>query len=166
MMDMTKVDGIIDRHGGRKQDVIAMLLECQEEFRYVPREIVERVARRVGVPVTVVMGIATFYRGFSLKPVGKYQISVCTGTACHVLGARKLVEAFERELKVKCGDTAPDGLFSLHTINCPGCCGLAPVVTVNQDVHGKIAQSRIRRLVERYRKAPDRKEVSVAPSHH
>lgn len=152
MMDAVKVDAIIDRHGRRQEQLIAMLLECQEEFRYLPRELIEQVAAHVGVPVTVVLGIATFYRGFSLKPVGKYQISVCTGTACHVLGATKLVEAFERELGVKRSDTTPDGLFSLHTINCPGCCGLAPVVTVGQDVHGKINQARIPRLVNRYRK--------------
>lgn len=152
MIDATKVDAIIDRHGRRQDHLIAMLLECQDEFRYLPRALIELVAAQVGVPVTVVLGIATFYRGFSLKPVGRFQVSVCTGTACHVLGATKLVEAFERELGVKRGDTSPDGLFSLHTINCPGCCGLAPVVTVGQDVHGKINQARIRRLVNRYKK--------------
>ena len=154
MVDATKVDAIVDRHGRRREDLIAMLLECQEEFRYLPRQIVERVAQRVGVPVTVVLGIATFYRGFSLKPVGEYQISVCTGTACHVLGARKLVEAFERELGLKCGDTSPDGRFSLHTINCPGCCGLAPVVTVGEAVHGHMTVKKIAGLINQYREAP------------
>ncbi len=153
MIDAARVDAIVDRHGRRQDHLIAMLLECQEEFRYLPRALIELVAAQVGVPVTVVLGIATFYRGFSLKPVGRFQISVCTGTACHVLGATKLVEAFERELGVKRGDTSPDGLFSLHTINCPGCCGLAPVVTVGQDVHGKITQARIPRLVGRYKKS-------------
>ena len=156
MIDAASVDAIVDRHGRRQEDLIAMLLECQEEFRYLPRQLVERVAQRVGVPVPVVLGIATFYRGFSLKPVGKYQVSVCTGTACHVLGATKLVEAFERELGLKRGDTSADGLFSLHTINCPGCCGLAPVVTVGQEVHRKIAQAKVRRLVDRYKKASAR----------
>jgi NADH:ubiquinone oxidoreductase subunit E len=153
MVDLTRVDAIVDRHQGQREHLIAMLLECQDEFRYLPRQLIERVAARVNVPVTVVLGIATFYRGFSLKPVGRYPISVCTGTACHVLGATRLVEALERELGVKRGDTTPDGLFSLHTINCPGCCGLAPVVTVGQDVHGKINQARLPRLVGRYKKA-------------
>lgn len=153
MVDLTRVDEIVDRHGGQRERLIAMLLECQDEFRYLPRQLIERVAARVNVPVTIVLGIATFYRGFSLKPVGRYPISVCTGTACHVLGATRLVEALERELGVKRGDTTPDGLFSLHTINCPGCCGLAPVVTVGQDVHGKINQARLPRLVGRYKKA-------------
>jgi NADH-quinone oxidoreductase subunit E len=152
MLDLARVDAIVDGHGRQREHLIAMLLECQSEFRFLPRELIERVAARVGVPVRVVLGIATFYRGFSLKPVGKYQISVCTGTACHVLGATKLVEALERELGVKRGDTTGDGEFSLHTINCPGCCGLAPVVTVNQDVHGKISQVKLPRLVRKYKK--------------
>jgi NADH:ubiquinone oxidoreductase subunit E len=152
MVDLARVDEIVDRHGRQQEHLIAMLLECQAEFRYLPRVLVERVAARVGVPVRVVLGIASFYRGFSLKPVGRYQISVCTGTACHVLGATKLVEALERELGVKRGDTTADGEFSLHTINCPGCCGLAPVVTVNEDVHGKISQVKLPRLLRKYRK--------------
>jgi NADH:ubiquinone oxidoreductase subunit E len=152
MMDLMKVDEILERHGGRRDDVIGVLLDCQQEFRYLPRELIEHVARRVGVPLTTLLGVATFYRGFSLKPVGRYQVSVCTGTACHVLGAPKLVEAFERELGIRKGDTSPDGLFSLHTINCPGCCGLAPVVVVSEDVHGKVTQTKIARLVKRYQK--------------
>ncbi len=120
MVCLEKVDRILDRHGCREEHLIGALLDCQEEFRYLPRELIEHVARRVNVPVTTVLGIATFYRGFSLKPVGKYPVSVCTGTACQVLGAPKLVEAFERNLGLKKGDTAADGVFSLHTINCPG----------------------------------------------
>lgn len=151
MVSLEKVDQILERHGCQRGHLIGALLDCQEEFRYLPRELIEHVATRVEVPVATVLGIATFYRGFSLKPVGKYPISVCTGTACQVLGAPKLVEAFERELQIKKGDTAADGIFSLHTINCPGCCGLAPVVTVGPEVHGKITQSGIPRLVKKYR---------------
>jgi len=151
MVSLEKVDQILEKHGCQRGHLIGALLDCQEEFRYLPRELIEHVAARVEVPVATVLGIATFYRGFSLKPVGKYPVSVCTGTACQVLGAPKLVEAFERELHIKKGDTAADGIFSLHTINCPGCCGLAPVVTVGSEVHGKITQSGIPRLVKKYR---------------
>lgn len=151
MVSLEKVDAILDKHGCQIGHLIGALLDCQEEFRYLPRELIEHVAMRVQVPVSTVLGIATFYRGFSLKPVGRFPISVCTGTACQVLGAPKLVEAFERELNLKKGETAADGVFSLHTINCPGCCGLAPVVTVGSDVHGKITQAGIPRLVKKYR---------------
>jgi NADH:ubiquinone oxidoreductase subunit E len=153
MIDMFRAQEIIDHHGCRRDNVIAMLLDCQEEFRYLPRELLEEIARQVEIPLVTVLGVATFYRGFSLKPVGKHPVCVCTGTACHVLGATKLVEAFERELKIAKGDTTPDGEFSLHTINCPGCCGLAPVVTVGPNVHGRITQARVRGLVKRYRSA-------------
>ena len=153
MVDLTKVDEIVDRHCRTRQKqehVIGILLDCQDEFRYLPRPLIEHVAARVDLPVSTVLGIATFYRGFSLKPVGKYPVAVCTGTACHVLGAQKLVEAFSRELGVERGDTTADGLFSLHTVNCPGCCGLAPVVTIGQDVHGKVTQAGIPRLLKKY----------------
>ena len=159
MVDLARVEQIVDQHGRSKERLIAMLLECQQEFRYLPRPLIECVASRVGVPVMTVLGIATFYRGFSLKPVGEHQISVCTGTACQILGAPKLVEALEQELGVKKGDTAPDGLFSLHTINCPGCCGLAPVVTVGEDVHSKVAPADVRPLVDRYRSKTPGREV-------
>jgi NADH:ubiquinone oxidoreductase subunit E len=151
MVDLAKVEEIIDRHGGSRDRLIAMLLDCQQEFRYLPRPLIERVASRVGVPVITVLGIATFYRGFSLTPVGERQISVCTGTACQILGAPRLVEAFEQELGIKKGETAPDGKFSLHTINCPGCCGLAPVVTVGENVHSKVTPADVHSLVEQYR---------------
>jgi NADH:ubiquinone oxidoreductase subunit E len=156
MVDLARVEEIVDQHGRSRDRLIAMLLDCQQEFRYLPRPLIECVASRVGVPVMTVLGIATFYRGFSLKPVGEHQISVCTGTACQILGAPRLVEAFEQELGIRKGDTAPDGRFSLHAINCPGCCGLAPVVTVGNDVHSKVTPADVRPLVDRYRaRTPD-----------
>ena len=109
-------------------------------------------ADRVGVPLTRVLSIATFFRAFSLEPVGRYPIHVCMGTACYVLGAPKLVDAFSRELGIEENQRSKDGLFSLHTINCPGCCGLAPVVTVGLDVIGKVTQAQVPKIVERYRK--------------
>jgi NADH:ubiquinone oxidoreductase subunit E len=151
MVDLARVEEIVDRHGASRDRLIAILLDCQQEFRYLPRPLIERVAGRVGVPVMTVLGIATFYRGFSLKPVGEHQVSVCTGTACQILGAPKLVEAFEQELGIKKGETTADGRFSLHTVNCPGCCGLAPVVNVGEDVHSKVTPADVHVLVERYR---------------
>lgn len=151
MVDMTRVDEIIDRHDADVENLIAILLDCQEEFSHLPRELVEEVAEKVNVPVTNVLGVATFFRAFSLKPKGKFPVSVCTGTACHVLGAPRLIEAFERELGVKCGDTTSDGRFSIHTINCPGCCGLAPVITVGEEIHGKINQAAVPRIIKKYK---------------
>ncbi len=160
MVDVGKVREIVEKHGMRKEHMIAILLDCQEEYRYLPREVLEELANRIDTPLSSVLRIATFFRAFSLKPVGKHQIHVCLGTACNIQGGPRLLEALERELKIKRGDTTPDLEFSLDTVNCVGCCGLAPVVTVGQDVHGKLKQSGIPRMIKKYRKeALDAKAV-------
>lgn len=152
MVDMAKVREIIERHGCAQENIIAMLLDCQEEFYHIPREVIEEIATRVGIPRAKVLGIATFFRAFSLKPVGKHPIHVCMGTACHVKGAPRLLDAFLRELGVqRTQEVTPDNLFSVDTVNCLGCCGLAPVVTVGRDVHGKLKQSDVARLIKKYR---------------
>lgn len=155
-IDKGKVNEIILRYGKNKEDVIAMLLECQSKFRYIPRGVIEQISKEVGVPVVKLLGVATFYRGFSLNPVGICQISVCMGTACYVLGAPKLLDAFARELGIDPGKTTKDGKFSLHTINCPGCCGLAPVITVNEEVIGKVTLPKVPKLIEKYNNMIDK----------
>ena len=152
MIDVTSVEHIVDRHGRTRDNLIAILLDCQEEYCHLPREVIEAVAARVHAPVSQVLSIATFYRGFSLKPVGRHRIHVCMGTACHVQGAPRLLEAIGRELGISRGETTPDLAFSLDTVNCLGCCGLAPVVTVGTDVHGKLRQTGIPRLLRKYEK--------------
>jgi NADH-quinone oxidoreductase subunit E len=146
-----KVEGILDRHDRSRDNLIAILLDCQEEFTYLPREVVQQVATGIGASVSQVLGLATFYKLFSLKPVGRYPIHVCLGTACHVQGGPRLLEALERELAVKRGETTADLQFGLETVNCLGCCGLAPVITVGKDVHGKLRQAQIPRVLKRYR---------------
>jgi len=161
MVDVTKVTEIVERHGRAREHLIAMLMDCQEEFYHLPREVVEQVSTEVQVPVAQVLGIATFFRAFSLKPVGRYPIHVCMGTACHVQGGPRLLDALERELGIPRGDTTADLLFGLDTVNCLGCCGLAPVITVGRDVHGKLKQAAIPRILKQYRK-----EVDDAATHH
>jgi NADH-quinone oxidoreductase subunit E len=151
MVDVTRVGEIVERHGGKREQMIAILLDCQEEYCYLPREVLEELSIRIGTPLTTVLSIATFFRAFSLKPVGRHQVHVCMGTACNIQGGPRLVEALERELKIKKGETTPDMEFSLDTVNCVGCCGLAPVVTIGQDVHGKLKQSSIPRIIKKYR---------------
>ncbi len=150
MTDVTKIEHIVDRHGRNRDNLIAILLDCQEEFLHLPREVIETVAVRVKAPVSQVLGIATFFRAFSLKPVGRHRIHVCMGTACHVQGAPRLLDAVSRELGIQKGETTPDMEFSLDTVNCLGCCGLAPVVTVGTDVHGKLKQTAIPRMLRKY----------------
>jgi NADH:ubiquinone oxidoreductase subunit E len=150
-MNVSRVRDIVERHGSKREHMIAILLECQEEYRYLPREVLEELSIQINTPLTSVLSIATFFRAFSLKPVGRHQVHVCMGTACNIQGGPRLVEALERELKISRGETTPDMQFSLDTVNCVGCCGLAPVITVGQDVHGKLKQSSIPRIMKKYR---------------
>jgi NADH:ubiquinone oxidoreductase subunit E len=150
MVDVTKVQEILDRHGAKRDNMIAILLDCQEEYYYLPREVLETVSAGVNVPLTSVLSIATFFRAFSLKPVGRYPIRVCNGTACNIQGGPLLVDALQRELKIKKGDTTADNLFGLDTVNCVGCCGLAPVITVGKDVHGKVKIASVSKMVKQY----------------
>jgi NADH:ubiquinone oxidoreductase subunit E len=150
MVDVARVNEILERHGARRERMIAILLDCQEEYTYLPREVLETVAAGVKIPLTSVLAIATFFKAFSLKPIGRYPIRVCNGTACNIQGGPLLVDALERELKIKKGQTTPDNLFGLDTLNCVGCCGLAPVITVGQDVHGKVKISSVPKLVKQY----------------
>jgi NADH:ubiquinone oxidoreductase subunit E len=151
MVDVTKVNQILERHGAKREHMIAILLECQEKYFYLPREVLETVAAGVKIPLSSVLAIATFFKAFSLKPIGRYPIRVCNGTACNIQGGPLLVDALERELKIKKGETTQDNLFGLDTLNCVGCCGLAPVITVGQDVHGKVKISSVPKLVKQYR---------------
>jgi NADH-quinone oxidoreductase subunit E len=150
-MNVSRVRDIVERHGSKREHMIAILLECQEEYCYLPREVLEELSIQINTPLTSVLSIATFFRAFSLKPVGRHQVHVCMGTACNIQGGPRLVEALERELKIKRGETTPDMQFTLDTVNCVGCCGLAPVITVGQDVHGKLKQSSIPRIMKKYR---------------
>ena len=168
MVDVAKVKDILERHGSRRERMIAILLDCQEEFYYLPREVLEAVSAGVKVPLTSVLSIATFFKAFSLKPIGRYPIRVCNGTACNIKGGPLLVDALQRELKIKSGETTADLVFGLDTVNCVGCCGLAPVITVGQDVHGKAKISSVPKMVKNYQaKAPaDTKEASNAETVH
>jgi NADH:ubiquinone oxidoreductase subunit E len=146
-----QVKQILERHDRSRENLIAILLDCQEEFTHLPREVVQHVAAELGVSAAAVLGFATFYRRFSLKPVGRHPIHVCMGTACHVKGGQRLLDALGRELRIMRGQTTPDLEFGLDTVNCLGCCGLAPVITVGQNVHGKLKQTDIPKIIKRYK---------------
>ena len=108
-------------------------------------------SKELNIPLSTIFRIATFYNAFSLTPVGKYKITVCTGTACHVRGAEGIIETFEPQLNIKRGETTSDGLFTLEEVRCIGCCGLAPVLTVNEDVQGPMTKKKVPELIQQYR---------------
>ena len=148
----TQVRDILEEYKGDKSALIAILQEVQDKNGYLPRENLRELSEALGVPFSRVYSLATFYSAFSLEPKGKHPISVCLGTACHVRGAQRIVEKIERELDVKCGGTTEDLNFSLDEVHCLGCCGLAPVVTVGDDLYGKVTQTKIPAILKKYKK--------------
>jgi len=149
-MDAQKVDQIIEKHGGKSSALIEIFLDLQEEYRYLPQEALMQIAGRLKVPPSRTYHLATFFKAFSLKPRGRYCISVCLGTACHVGGGVKIIEQLERDLHITRGGTTADMNFSLDEVHCLGCCGLAPVATVNEDVHGKLTLSKTTAMLKKY----------------
>lgn len=147
------VGSILQKYPGRDQDLMAVLQDIQEQFNYLPKEALMIVRKEMKIPLGQIYSVATFYNAFSLEPKGEYPICICTGTACHVKGAPKIVEALENELKIRMGETTQDGKFSLEEVRCVGCCGLAPAITIGGELHGKIKVGRIKSLINKYRKA-------------
>lgn len=151
MFDKNKVDAIIDRWNCDPDFVIEMFQDVQDEFRHIPREALERIADRTGKPRGTLFHIATFYKAFSLEPRGEKEVQVCMGTACYVKGAPDVLAALERELGVKSGETTPDGKFTLSEVRCVGACGLAPVVTIGDEVLGGVRSSQVPDIIKRFR---------------
>jgi NADH-quinone oxidoreductase subunit E len=149
-METKAIDTILQRHPQDPSSIIQVLLDIQNELYYLPKEAIEYVSRVLKVPLSKTYHLATFYKAFSLKPKGKYPIAVCTGTACHVQGSVKILEQLERELNIKEGETTPDKKFSVESVRCLGCCGLAPVVTVGKNLHGKVPFAKVPRILKQY----------------
>ena len=146
-MDMKdKVDAIIEKYKRDKGFLVSILQDIQAEYNYLPKEALFDVSDNLGIPISQVYGVATFYRAFSLIPRGRHLIQVCLGTACHVRGAPRVLEAIERKLKIKAGETTADKEYSLTTVNCLGACALGPVVVIDQEYHGQMNQSKSDKL--------------------
>ncbi len=124
--DLRVVDRLVDESRGRTGEVMALLEAMQREFHYLPPTALERASERLGVPLSHLFGVATFYNAFSLTPKGDHIIKICLGTACHVAGGRKVLEELERSLGIKAGETTPDGRYSIEIVHCLGACAVAP----------------------------------------
>ncbi len=144
-----KVNEIVERHGKDSRALIPILQEVQEEYRYLPTEILAYVATVLGISPARVYGVTTFYSQFSTSPKGKYVIQVCDGTACHVRGSNPIIEAIEKILGMtEENRTTDDLLFTLETVSCLGACGLAPVVVINEKVYGEVDVDRMSGILE------------------
>ena len=138
-MNNDRVDQIIDLHHGESSALIQVLLEIQRENHWLPKEALARVGERLDVPLRRIQHIATFYKAFSLSPKGRHEVHICTGTACHVRGAGRVLEKVESETGIKPGETDLDLKFSLETVNCLGCCALGPVMEIDGTTHGRLS---------------------------
>jgi len=151
--DLEKTGKIIEQYRGQKGILVPILQEINSTYNYLPENVLRYVSAELDIPLALIYRAATFYKAFSLKPVGKHKITVCSGTTCHVKGAPRIVDTLERELGIKPGETTEDMNFTLETVNCLGCCGLAPVMTVGEDLYGKVTQAKLPKIIEQCREA-------------
>lgn len=149
MRKFERVCEILQKHGNDPAKLIPVLQEVQEEYRYLAEEVLTYVATSLGIPPARVFGVATFYAHFTLAPKGKYVVRLCDGTACHVKASIPILEAIRARLALsEKKRTTDDMLFTVETVSCLGACGLAPVVMINEDVHGQMTPAKAVELVE------------------
>jgi len=149
------LDRIIQRYHSDKGQLIRVLQEAQEVIGYLPEEVQTYIAGKMDMSVSEVNGVVTFYSLFATEPQGRFSINVCTGTACYVQGAQNLLEDFKRNLNLTDHNTTADGLFTVKSTRCIGACGLAPVLTVNDEVHGKLTRKDVAKLLRTYKRQAD-----------
>ena len=145
-----KVESILDNYQHNKGMLVSILQDIQAEYNYLPKKSLEEVSEGLDVPLSRVYSVATFFKAFSLKPRGRHLINVCLGTACHVRGAVRIMEAIERELDIKQGETTKDLKYTLETVNCVGACALGPIVTIDGVYSGQMNTGKVEPLLESY----------------
>ncbi|MDD2633519.1 NAD(P)H-dependent oxidoreductase subunit E [Candidatus Falkowbacteria bacterium] len=148
--DVAKIIEICESFGNNPRDLVNVLHRVQGEFGYLPAEVQEVVSNQLKVSLAKIYGVVTFYSFFTMIPRGKHPISICTGTACYVRGAEKVLDEFKKVLNIKVGESTPDGKFSLTCLRCVGACGLAPVVQIGDKTYGRMAPDDVKRILEEY----------------
>ena len=145
-----KVGRVLQKYQHDKSLLVDILQDIQAESGYLPREVLEETSHGLGIPLSRVYSVATFFKSFNLKPRGRHIINVCLGTACHVRGGIRVLERIERELRISRGETSKDLKFTLETVNCIGACALGPMVIVDEDYHGEITPDKVKSLIKGY----------------
>jgi NADH-quinone oxidoreductase subunit E len=145
-----KIDKIIRESGFEQRELIQILHRIQSDLGYIPEEAISAMSEHLKVTESEIFGVLTFYKAFSLEPRGKYSVTVCMGTACHVRGGPQIVEEFERKLGLKSGQTSEDKKFTLETVNCLGCCAIGPVVVVNDKYFSNVGIKKIDSILKEY----------------
>jgi NADH-quinone oxidoreductase E subunit len=147
------IDHILEKYPNAKRDaLIPILQDVQDHQGYLSKESIVEIGDHLNLPTSKIYGVATFYNQFRFQPIGKYHVQICRGTACHVRGSSKVLEALKRELKVDAGETTRDGLFSLEVVACIGACGLAPVISINGEFYAGVTPDEIRKIIKTYRR--------------
>ncbi len=146
-VEMKKAGEIIAKYHGERSSLIAILQDVQEAYRYLPKEVLSYISKKVTLPLTKIYEVATFYKAFSLTPRGEHIVKLCVGTACHVRGAAGILDKLERDLKLKPGQTSDDLKFTLETVNCVGACALGPVLVLDGEYHGQVNLSKVDKIV-------------------
>lgn len=136
--DLSLLDPLIEKFKGKKGNLIPLLQGTQDIYGYIPKEAFRKISDEAGIKLSDIYGVATFYAQFRLNPVGKHIVKVCHGTACHVQNANEVTESLQDALKIKDGETTEDGLFTLESVACLGCCSLAPVMMIGDETYGKL----------------------------
>lgn len=149
-IDWEEINAIIEKYRENREALLMIMQDISDLYNYVPPEVVPLLVEKLGVKESLVYSVATFYKTISLEPRGKYIVSVCTGTACHVRGAGKITEALEERFDIEEGQTSADGMFTLEGVRCIGCCASGPVLTVNKDTHGGLDRSSALKVVDTY----------------
>jgi len=154
-MDVQTVNKILDKFPDATGNLIAILHEVQNHFRYVPEAELRYISKKIDVPITQIYSIVNFYNRFSLTPKGKNEVSVCLGTACHVSGAERVIDEMGEKLNIRAGETTDDLSFSLNEVRCIGACSLAPAVVINEETYGKVTPKQVGKILNEYREKPD-----------
>lgn len=150
-MELSMVDSIVNAHKRKTWALISILQDIQKENGYLSQEILKRVAEQMDMPLTRLYEVATFYRTLSLIPQGKHNVTICSGTACHVRGSNRILSELKSYLSVEAGETTEDGEFTLNVVNCLGACAIGPVVVLDGKYHGKMTPSRAKELLDKCR---------------
>lgn len=144
------LDAVIEKYRNTAGALIPVLHEAQEIYGYLPLEVQQMISEKLGVPMAEIYGVVTFYAQFALNPKGAYQVAVCLGTACYVKGSGDILDELKKKLDIEVGECTPDGKFSLDATRCIGACGLAPVLTVNEDVYGRLTKDDVDDVLSKY----------------
>lgn len=153
-MDLSRMDSVLEKYLGQNGALIPILQEAQSLYGYLPREVLACISRELKIPLSKIYGVVTFYAQFYLTPRGRHLVKSCQGTACHVRGAKGVLDSLSRELKVNPGGTTEDLQFSVETVACVGTCFLAPVIMVDEDYYGKLTPKKAADVLKKYSKKP------------